>query len=105
MTGTREGEKPWKTDLARKAAQRREQVGLELDELIKKAASFEDALRPGVELVTAGVARDAARPGAAPRGAGGPPGPRPPGAGGGAGGWPGAAARWPKPLPDSSRRC
>src|SRR4026207_77147 len=62
MTGTREGEKPWKTDLARKAAQRREQVGLELDELIKKAASFEDALRQAVEPIGAGVARDARGP-------------------------------------------
>ena len=57
MTVTREEEKPWKTDLARKAAQRREQVGLELDELIKKAASFEDALRQAVELMKARFAR------------------------------------------------
>jgi hypothetical protein len=57
MTVTREEEKPWKTDLARKAAQRREQVGLELDELIKKATSFEDALRQAVELMKARFAR------------------------------------------------
>ena len=57
MTVTREDEKPWKTDLARKAAQRREQVGLELDELIKKASSFEDALRQAVELMKARFAR------------------------------------------------
>jgi putative methionine-R-sulfoxide reductase with GAF domain len=57
MTVTREEEKPWKTDLARKAAQRREQVGLELDEVIKKAASFEDALRQAVELMKSRFAR------------------------------------------------
>jgi len=37
MTVTREDDKPWKTDLARKAAQRREQVGQELEDVIKKA--------------------------------------------------------------------
>ena len=57
MTATREDEKPWKTDLARKAAQRREQVGLELDEVIKKATSFEDALRQAVELMKKRFAR------------------------------------------------
>ena len=57
MTVTREDEKPWKTDLARKAAQRREQVGLELDELIKKATSFEEALRQAVEMMKARFAR------------------------------------------------
>ena len=57
MTVTREDEKPWKTDLARKAAQRREQVGLELDEVIKKATSFEDALRQAVELMKSRFAR------------------------------------------------
>ena len=49
MTVTREDDKPWKTDLARKAAQRRDQVGQELEDVIKKAASFEDALRQAVE--------------------------------------------------------
>ncbi len=57
MTVTREDEKPWKTDLARKAAQRREQVALELDELIKKAPSFEEALRQSVELMKSRFAR------------------------------------------------
>jgi putative methionine-R-sulfoxide reductase with GAF domain len=51
MTSTREDEKPWKTDLARKSAQRREQVLHELDEAIKKAASFEEALRSAVEIM------------------------------------------------------
>ena len=57
MTVTREEEKPWKTDLARKAAQRRDQVGLELEDVIKKAASFEDALRQAVELMKKRFAR------------------------------------------------
>jgi putative methionine-R-sulfoxide reductase with GAF domain len=57
MTVTREDEKPWKTDLARKAAQRREQVGLELEDVIKKAASFEEALRQAVELMKKRFAR------------------------------------------------
>ena len=45
MALTREDDKPWKTDLARKSAQRREQVLHEVEEAIKKAASFEDALQ------------------------------------------------------------
>jgi putative methionine-R-sulfoxide reductase with GAF domain len=57
MTVTREDEKPWKTDLARKAAQRREQVGQELEEVIKKAPSFEDALRQAVEMMKKRFAR------------------------------------------------
>ena len=57
MTVTREDEKPWKTDLARKAAQRREQVGLELEDVVKKATSFEDALRQAVELMKKRFAR------------------------------------------------
>ncbi len=57
MTVTREDDKPWKTDLARKTAQRREQVGQELEDVIKKAASFEDALRQAVELMKKRFAR------------------------------------------------
>jgi putative methionine-R-sulfoxide reductase with GAF domain len=57
MTVTREDEKPWKTDLARKAAQRREQVGQELEDVIKKAASFEEALRQAVEMMKKRFAR------------------------------------------------
>jgi putative methionine-R-sulfoxide reductase with GAF domain len=49
MVVTREEDKPWKTDLARKSAQRREQVLHEIEEAIKKASSFEDALRVSVE--------------------------------------------------------
>ena len=57
MTVTREDDKPWKTDLARKAAQRREQVGQELEDVIKKAGSFEEALRVSVELMKKKFAR------------------------------------------------
>ncbi len=57
MTLTREEDKPWKTDLARKAAQRREQVAQELEETIRKAPSFEDALRQAVELMKRRFAR------------------------------------------------
>jgi putative methionine-R-sulfoxide reductase with GAF domain len=57
MVLTREEEKPWKTDLARKAAQRREQVGRELEEVIRKAPSFEEALRQAVELMKRRFAR------------------------------------------------
>jgi len=37
MASTREEEKPWKTDLARKSALRRESVLHEVEEAIKKA--------------------------------------------------------------------
>jgi putative methionine-R-sulfoxide reductase with GAF domain len=57
MTLIREEEKPWKTDLARKAAQRRELVAQELDDVIKKAPSFEEALRLSVELMKKRFAR------------------------------------------------
>jgi|SRR3990172_4862034 len=57
MAVSREEDKPWKTDLARKAAQRREQVAQELEEAIRKAASFEEALRQAVELMKRRFAR------------------------------------------------
>ncbi|HSD67803.1 MAG TPA: GAF domain-containing protein [Vicinamibacteria bacterium] len=57
MTVSREDDKPWKTDLARKAAQRREQVGQELEDVIRKAPSFEEALRLAVELMKKRFAR------------------------------------------------
>lgn len=50
-------DKPWKTDLARKSAQRREQVLLETEEVIKKAPSFEEALRLAAELMKKRFAR------------------------------------------------
>jgi putative methionine-R-sulfoxide reductase with GAF domain len=57
MASMREDEKPWKTDLARKSAQRREQVLQEVEETIRKAASFEDALRQAVEIMKRRFAR------------------------------------------------
>ena len=57
MTVSREDDKPWKTDLARKAAQRREQVGQELEDVIRKSSSFEEALRQAVELMKKRFAR------------------------------------------------
>ena len=51
MASTREDEKPWKTDLARKSAQRREQVLHEVEEAVKKAPAFEEALRQAVEIM------------------------------------------------------
>ena len=51
MALSRDEDKPWKTDLARKSAQRREQVLHEVEEVIKKAPSFEEALRQSVELM------------------------------------------------------
>jgi hypothetical protein len=51
MASTREDEKPWKTDLARKSALRRESVLHEVEEAIKKASSFEDALKQSVEIM------------------------------------------------------
>ena len=57
MASMREEEKPWKTDLARKSAQRRELVATEVEETIKKAPSFEEALRQGAELLKRRFAR------------------------------------------------
>lgn len=57
MTAMREEDKPWKTDLARRSAQRREQVAHEVQEAIKKATSFEDALRQAVEIMKKRFAR------------------------------------------------
>src|SRR5260221_11900656 len=57
MASMREQDKPWKTDLARKSAQRREQVLHEVEEVIKKAPSFEESLRQAVELMKKRFAR------------------------------------------------
>jgi putative methionine-R-sulfoxide reductase with GAF domain len=57
MAVTREDDKPWKTDLARKSAQRREQVVHEVEEVIKKAPSFEEALKQSAELLKKRFAR------------------------------------------------
>jgi putative methionine-R-sulfoxide reductase with GAF domain len=57
MAVSHEEDKPWKTDLARKTAQRREQVFHELEETIKKAGSFEEALKVAVETLKKKFAR------------------------------------------------
>ena len=57
MASLREEDKPWKTDLARKSALRREQVLHEVEEAIKKAPSFEEGLRETVELMKKRFAR------------------------------------------------
>jgi putative methionine-R-sulfoxide reductase with GAF domain len=51
MTLTREDDKPWKTDLARKAKLRREQVVHDIEDAIKKAPSFEEGLKQAVEIM------------------------------------------------------
>ncbi len=57
MASVREDEKPWKTDLARKSALRREQVGKEVEEAIRNAGAFEEALRLAVEMMKKRFAR------------------------------------------------
>jgi putative methionine-R-sulfoxide reductase with GAF domain len=57
MASIREDDKPWKTDLAQKSKERRENVLLEVEESIKKAPSFEDALRQTVEIMKRRFAR------------------------------------------------
>ena len=57
MALTHEDDKPWKRDLARKSAQRRDQVLREVEETIRKAGSFEDALREAAELIKKRFAR------------------------------------------------
>ena len=52
MALSRDEEKPWKTDLARKSAQRREQVLHDVEEVIRKAPSFEEALRQSLDPTT-----------------------------------------------------
>jgi putative methionine-R-sulfoxide reductase with GAF domain len=52
-----EEERPWKTDLARKSAQRRELVLQDVEEAIRKASSFEEALRQGLEILKKRFAR------------------------------------------------
>jgi putative methionine-R-sulfoxide reductase with GAF domain len=57
MALTRDEDKPWKTDLARKSAQRRELVLHELEDVVKKAASFEEALKQSAEMMKRRFAR------------------------------------------------
>jgi putative methionine-R-sulfoxide reductase with GAF domain len=56
-TSMQEEERPWKTDLARKSAQRRELVLHDVEDAIRKASSFEDALRQAVEILKKRFAR------------------------------------------------
>jgi putative methionine-R-sulfoxide reductase with GAF domain len=57
MAAARDEEKPWKTDLARKSAQRRVEVLKDIEESIKKAPSFEEALRIAAESMKRRFAR------------------------------------------------
>ncbi len=57
MAVMQDEEKPWKTDLARKSAQRREVVLREIEDAVRNAASFEDALRHAAELMKKRFAR------------------------------------------------
>jgi putative methionine-R-sulfoxide reductase with GAF domain len=57
MAVVQDEDKPWKTDLARKSKERRENVVQEIEELIKKAASFEEALKVAVETLKKKFAR------------------------------------------------
>ena len=52
-----EEEKPWKTDLARRSAQRRVQVQQEIEDVIRKAPSFEEALKLAVDTMKRRFAR------------------------------------------------
>jgi len=57
MVAASEEDKPWKTDLARKSVQRRAQVLREIEESVKKAPSFEEALRLAAESMKRRFAR------------------------------------------------
>ncbi len=57
MASMLEDEKPWKVDLARKAAQRREAALVEIEEAIRKSGSFEEALRLSVDSLKKRFAR------------------------------------------------
>jgi putative methionine-R-sulfoxide reductase with GAF domain len=57
MASTFDEDKPWKTDLAQRASLRREAVAKEIEASIKKAPTFEDALRLAAELMKKRFAR------------------------------------------------
>jgi putative methionine-R-sulfoxide reductase with GAF domain len=50
-------DKPWKTDLAQRSAQRRTVVAAEIEALVKKAPSFEEGLHQSVDLLKKRFAR------------------------------------------------
>src|SRR5258708_3037864 len=71
MTSTREEEKPWKTDLARRSALRREQVLREVEEAVRHPSPFKPRLPHAVALITRPSPPPAAPgPPRAPRGRG-----------------------------------
>ena len=53
----RDEDKPWKTNLARQSALRRQRVQEEIETAIKKAGSFEEALHGSAELMKKRFAR------------------------------------------------
>jgi putative methionine-R-sulfoxide reductase with GAF domain len=57
MAATLDDEKPWKTNLARRSVQRRDQVAREVEEAIRAAPSFEAALTQTVEILKKRFAR------------------------------------------------
>ena len=57
MASLRDEDKPWKTNLARQSALRRQRVQEELETAIKKAGSFEEALHNSAELMKKRFAR------------------------------------------------
>jgi putative methionine-R-sulfoxide reductase with GAF domain len=60
MTATLDEEKPWKVDLARRSAQRRDQILHGIEQLVKGAPSFEEALSQVVDQLKRRFARFAA---------------------------------------------
>jgi putative methionine-R-sulfoxide reductase with GAF domain len=60
MTATLDDEKPWKMDLARRSAQRRDQILLAIEQLVKGASSFEEALSQAAQYLKKRFARFAA---------------------------------------------
>jgi len=60
MAATLDDEKPWKVDLARRSAQRRDEILRTIEQLIKAAPSFEEALAQVVDHLKKRFARFAA---------------------------------------------
>jgi putative methionine-R-sulfoxide reductase with GAF domain len=60
MAATLDDEKPWKVDLARRSAQRRDQILHSIEQLVKNAPSFEEGLSQVVDHLKKRFARFAA---------------------------------------------
>jgi putative methionine-R-sulfoxide reductase with GAF domain len=60
MTATLDDEKPWKMDLARRSSQRRDEILHTVEQLVKGAPSFEEALSQTVDHLKKRFARFAA---------------------------------------------